>query len=609
MGLDFYVNIANLILIYSIYAISLNLLMGYAGQVSVAHAAFGAVGGYGAGYMSVHYATPFAGAVAIGVAVAFVLGTLVSLPALRLSSEYLILLTLALATIVIIVLTSTETFGGLYGLLNIRPASMFGLSIVTPRDFLWLLLSMTAIVFALCWWVGESPFGRVLRGIREDETVTRSLGKNVVGYKVVVFGMTSAMAGLAGAMIVYYNSLASPGQFNFDQSMAIIAMVILGGLGNFVGSIVGAFVIVSSEPFLERVVNINVEKAPLVRLLAYGLALVLILAIRPQGIIPEGVTVFAPLRRLWRRFRPVPGKLEVQRASPVAQDLAPVDDAPPDGAPPPTATVDLVVHEADEDGSSNGHRPDAILEARDLARYFGGIRAVDHLEFDLERGKITGLIGPNGAGKTTVFNLLTGAITLDTGTVTLKGRDVTGLPPHRIAHAGMARSFQDVRVYPRLSVLENVMLGVQNQSGENVIDLFFRPWRVVRGERRATEAALEYLSFVGLADRAAELAGGFAFGEQKLVALARLLATQADVLLLDEPASGIDQKWVDRMLELIEQLREQGVTICIVEHNLHIVERLANKIYFMEEGKVAASGTMKELMGQERLVEAYFGLT
>src|SRR5712691_3876587 len=301
MGIDFYINWADMILIYAIYAISLNLLMGYAGQVSVAHAAFGAVGGYGAAYMSVHYATPFPAAVSIGVGAALLIGTLVSLPALQLSSEYLILLTLAVATIIIIVLTSTETFGGLYGLLDIKQASLFGFAIVTPQDFLWLLLSLTALVFALCWWLGESPFGRVLRGIRDDEIATRALGKNVVAYKVIVFGTTSAMAGLAGAMLVYYNSLASPGQFSFDQSMAIIAMVILGGLGNFFGSLVGAFLIVASEPFLEHVVKIDVEKAPLVRLMAYGLALVVILGLRPQGLIPEGAAPLKVLRGITRR--------------------------------------------------------------------------------------------------------------------------------------------------------------------------------------------------------------------------------------------------------------------------------------------------------------------
>jgi branched-chain amino acid transport system permease protein len=610
MGIDFYINWADVILIYAIYAISLNLLMGYAGQVSVAHAAFGAVGGYGAGYMSVHYATPFPAAVAIGVGAALVIGVLVSLPALQLSSEYLILLTLAVATIIIIVLTSSQTFGGLYGLLDIKQASLFGFAIVTPQDFLWLLLSLTALVFALCWWLGESPFGRVLRGIRDDEIATRALGKNVVAYKVIVFGTTSAMAGLAGAMLVYYNSLASPGQFNFDQGLAIIAMVILGGLGNFFGSLVGAFLIVASEPFLEQVVKIDVEKAPLVRLLAYGLVLVVILCLRPQGLVPEGISLLAPVRRLWS-----------QRRGPGSDRLAAATES--DGAIP----VPLAVRDPEDEADGSGAglatlAPPAVrddpataaaervaVEVRDLAKHFGGIRAVDGLDLELSAARITGLIGPNGAGKTTVFNLLTGAIRPDRGTVVLNEHVITGLPPNRVVREGMARSYQDVRIFPRLSVLDNVMLGVQHQPGEDVVQALFTPWRAWRGERETRQAALHHLEFVGMAGRARERAGALGFGEQKLVALARLLATEAEVLLLDEPASGIDQVWVERMLELIVRLRDWGRTICIVEHNLHIVERLADQIYFMEQGKITAAGTMQELRSQERLLEAYFGTT
>jgi branched-chain amino acid transport system permease protein len=231
---------------------------------------------------------------------------------------------------------------------------------------------------------------------------------------------------------------------------------------------------------------------------------------------------------------------------------------------------------------------------------------VEGLDLSLERGRITGLIGPNGAGKTTVFNLLTGALRLDHGTVLLGGRDITGLPPHRIARAGMVRSFQDVRTFGRLTVLENVMMGVAGQRGERM-SVVLRPVRLRPGDRRTRDRALQWLEFVGLAQRAHEPAGSLAFGEQKLVALARVLATDAEVLLLDEPASGIDRRWSDHMIEHIARLPAAGRTVCIVEHNLNVVQRLAHKICFMHEGSVTAEGTMDELSRQERLQEAYFG--
>ncbi|HET9184804.1 MAG TPA: branched-chain amino acid ABC transporter ATP-binding protein/permease [Solirubrobacterales bacterium] len=585
--MTYYSDWINQILIFAIFAMSLNLLMGYAGQVSVAHAAFGGVGGYAAGYLSAHSGTPFLLAIVIGVAIAAVIGGIISLPALRLSQEYLVLLTLAAATILISIVTSVDIFGGALGLQGIQPAELFGKQLLLPEDWLVPLIVAAVLVYLVCWRLGESPYGRVLRGIREDEMVTRALGKNVFTYKVAAFAITAGMAGLAGALLAYYNGLAIPSQYGFSYAMAIIAMVILGGAGNLNGSVVGAIVVVGSEPFLQKVVDIAPDKASLIRLLLYGLLLVVVLLVRPQGIVPERLQRRRLLARLLRR----------------EEDDVPVATGQPPAAAAPSGPA----------ASTNGAAPvgeagEVVVEVSGLAKSFGGIQAVNGLDFELTAGQITGLIGPNGAGKTTVFNLLTGSIQPDAGTVVLRGEDITGRPPNRVAQKGMVRSFQDVRVYPRLSALQNVLMGIPDQPGEHALPLFLAPWRVVRGERQARRRALECLGFVGLADKAHESAGEMAFGEQKLVALARLLATDADILLLDEPASGIDTRWVDRMLEAIERLRTEGKIICIVEHNLHVVERIADRIFFMDGGKVAAKGTMEELRSQKHLVEAYFGV-
>jgi branched-chain amino acid transport system permease protein len=260
-------------------------------------------------------------------------------------------------------------------------------------------------------------------------------------------------------------------------------------------------------------------------------------------------------------------------------------------------------------GAGTEHVEDArpAVEVTDVRKAFGGIQAVDGLSFDLLEGRVTGLIGPNGAGKTTVFNLLTGAIPPDSGTVKLHGEDITAWPIDRVARHGMVRSFQDVRTFPGLSVLDNVRMAVPDQRGETLRDLFLTPWRVVADQRRTRALAENALRFVGLADNQHVAVGTLPFGEQKLVALARILAADARVLLLDEPASGIDSEWVDRMVDIIRRLRDQGLTICIVEHNLHVVERVADRIYFMEAGRISAGGTMQDLVQDERLVEVYFG--
>ncbi|MGH3745047.1 MAG: ABC transporter ATP-binding protein, partial [Mycobacteriales bacterium] len=286
----------------------------------------------------------------------------------------------------------------------------------------------------------------------------------------------------------------------------------------------------------------------------------------------------------------------VQPPSPVAVDDVGDGDAVQTGRP---------VAVAERERGTPAGRPALVVTG--LTKRFGGITAASDLALELRSGTITALVGPNGAGKTTVFSLLTGETRPDAGRVLLHGEDITGMRPDQIAGKGMVRSFQNVRVFPRLSALTNVCLAIQDQPGERIAPLFLRIAHSTASERRVRAQAMEWLSFVGMAEFADQPAGGLAFGQQKLVALARVLATDAEVILLDEPASGIDEQWVDVMLGLIERLRPQGRTVCIVEHNLRVVSRLADHVYFMELGKITAQGTFDELIGDPRLTEAYFG--
>jgi branched-chain amino acid transport system permease protein len=568
------------ILIFAIFALSLNLLMGYAGQVSVAHAAFGAVGGYTLASLFYYAHLPTIAGLVAAVLLAALAGVIVGIPALRLTTEWLILLTLATQTIIIALVTTSSVLGGTHGMQALTGMEIFGHDLLRPSDLLPLFAICAAAVYAVCWRMGESPFGRVLRGIREDERACRSLGKNVFAYKLTVFAVSCGMAGLAGALLVVNTSIASPALFGFDQSTTIVAMVVLGGMGNLTGSVLGAAALVMLGPLFENVLKFSEDSAFLWRLIAYGVVLVVVVIVRPQGLVPEGFSIFR-----WLRARRTPATEAA--AKPVLHLSA---NGHP-SAPAPSGVADS----------------DVVLSVSALSKSFGGILAAQGFDMELRRGKITALVGPNGAGKTTVFNLLTGAIVPDSGRILLRGEDITGMRPDAVAHRGMVRSFQDVRIFARMTALENVMLGIQQQPGESMLPLFLQVPRVQSVERRARERAREWLSFVGMDDFADLPAGALAFGQQKLVALARVLATDAEVLLLDEPSSGVDHQWVDAILGLVERVRDQGRTVCIVEHNLHVVERLADHTYFMELGRVTAQGNFRELTAVPRLAEAYFG--
>ena len=595
------------VLIFVCFALSLNLLQGYAGQVSVAHAAFGAVGGYTLGYLVLNAHMSASDALVIGTLGAAVVGGLVAFPALRLTTEWLILLTLAVQTIIISLVQTVSALGGTYGLQNISGLTIFGRQLAEPSDMFPFFAVLTALVYLVCWRMGESPYGRVLRGIREDEIACRALGKNVFLYKTLVFAVTAGMAGLAGAMQVINISVASPALFDFSQSSTIVAMVVIGGAGNLVGSIIGVMVLVLLGPLFEHVLNFGADAAALWRLIAFGVVLIVVLLVRPAGLFPDRTT---------RRLSKTLDRLKKQPAGP--SDFVPHPDLeemhvieehlrPEDKTKVMPRAVGIVEPSNGQNGVASVTRGDIVLTVRGLTKHFGGITAAENLDMELRRGTITALVGPNGAGKTTVFNLLTGAIRPDSGEVILGGEDIVGMTPNQVANRGMARSFQNVRVFPRMSALENVMLGVQHQPGEHFIPLFMNIPRTIKVEREVEERSREWLSFVGMADFADYAAGALAFGQQKLVALARVLATEAEVLLRDEPASGIDFQWVNVMLGLIEQIRAQGRTVCIVEHNLHVVERLADHTYFMELGRITAQGSFAELTTDQRLAEAYFG--
>jgi branched-chain amino acid transport system permease protein len=522
-----------------------------------------------------------------------IIGLLVGLVCLKLDLLWLVLLTIALSSVVpdaAMSLTRPD-FGQSTGLGGVTDLPFFGFHVTGPSSLFPLAAGSLVVVFLLCMRMGESPYGRVLRGIRDDVGAAQGLGKNVFRFKLQVFGITSAMFGLAGVLTVLESSVASPNAFSFSASLAIFAIVVVGGMGNFWGSVLGAALVVLSTPFFQDVLGVDPVRASLWQQTAYGVAVVLVIWLRPQGLIPESSHYARSLLRMLGRRASVPSAAATAQVSLSSIGVAPHSTA----------------GEAHVDRDPEDTPP--ILTARGLTKAFSGIVAVDNVDIELMEGRITALVGPNGAGKTTVFNLIAGALQPDAGSVLLKGREIIGKRPDEIAKLGMVRSYQDVRLFPQLTALQNVAMAVPRQDGESLSRLFGQPRSTRRTERRVIASAQEWLAFVGMSAAASRRTVSLAFGEQKLVSMARVLATEAEVILLDEPASGIEASWVEVMLELIRKVRDQGRTVCIVEHNMHVIEHIADMTYFMESGRVAAHGNISELLHDRRLAEVYFGST
>ena len=567
-----------LILLYATVGVSLNLLLGYTGLLSVGHAAFFGLGAFGSGLLAYYLHVNFFVGMLFGIIIAMALGVVVSIPALRVKDEFLVLLTIGFNMVIFgLMVTQKDLTGGRWGMVGIPKPSLFGFKFETPILNLPWVIIFFALCFAISWRVTHSPFGRVLKAMRDDEYGARSLGKDILRFKVLVFVLAAGLAAIGGSLYAHYHAYVEPRAFTVEESIFLLAIVVIGGSANPWGPLVGAALLIGIPELLTFMpgAESGVVSLSAIKVAIYGASLVFFMRFRPQGILPEHMGI----------HKKVPPAVFLS-----SEEMYRV----------------LGFEKTGRNPGADDHSIDT-LRIQEIRKEFGGLKAVENVSFDLEKGRITALIGPNGAGKTTIFNIITGFIKPDGGEIYLNGKRITNLPPHKINHLGIARSFQEVRVFRGMSVLENVLLACGQQSGENLINLFLRPLRVSQEEQENQERAMGYLNFVGLSDKAELLAGDLAFAEQKLLVLACLLATRSDVLLIDELVSGIDPASIDKILELIRKLASWGKTICIIEHNLDVVKNLADVTYFLAVGQVIATGSPEELMADPKLAEIYFG--
>lgn len=574
--MDYVYHILILVFLYAILVQSLNLIMGYVGVISMGHAVFAGIGAYTAALISIHLGYNFLVGIAAGFVFSGIVGALLALPSLRVRDEYLIVFTVGFQMVVFeFMLTARGITQGQGGIPGIPPAGLLGVSFDTPIRFLPVLLVIGVVCFAIAWRVIHSPFGRVLKAIREDESACRALGKNTLFFKVLVFALSGGLASVAGGLLAHYISFISPFSFTIEVSVFIIVMVVLGGEANFWGPIVGAAILMGITEALRFVPGAS-SYIDAAREVFYGLILMLLMIFRPQGILPE--------------YSKRSDKIHIPEGI-----LSESSAENPEGS-------------KKSRGPAMGNQ-EPILEIQGLSKSFGGLRAVADASLKLFAGDITGLIGPNGCGKTTLFNMANGFMEPDQGAVYVHGKAVTRLAPYKLVTKGLARSWQDVRVFKEMTVLDNVLVARPNQTGENLFLLFVRPGRVAREERENFRSALGYLKLVGLLDKAGQLAGSLSNAEQKLVAIARLLATECPILFLDEPTSSLDIDSVGKVIHLIQEIAvRKDKTILLVEHNLDVVRGLVKKAYFMSEGKILAEGEPAKLMGDPKLAEVYFGI-
>ncbi len=577
---NYWMNLINLAISFSIACLGLNIVLGYAGQLSLAQAAFWGVGAYTSAILTTQLGLPVWGGMFAAFFVAAFFGILLGIPTLKLSGHYLAMATIGFGIILQLILVNAIWLtNGSDGIPKIPSPWIGSLELKEPGTIFY----VAAISLVLLTWgaihLKNSRVGRAFMAIRENEMAAGTAGVNTTYYKIMAFSLSAGYAGFGGWLFAHSGShYISPDTFSFEMSVIMLVMAVLGGNGSAIGSIVGAILLT----LLPEVLRFLKDSYMMV----YAAGIILIMIFMPSGIagLVKNLAVSARLREWWR------GVSTEARQVAAATSTLKIPDA---ALPTPFSNC----------SGSN----EVLLKVKGLAKHFGGLRAVDGVDMEVRGGMIHALIGPNGSGKTTILNMLSGLYVPTAGEILLEGRAISGQKSHHITSQGMARTFQNIRLFGELSVLENVLIGQHWHTRSGLLTSVLQPPSQKAEEAGMHKKALEMLAFVGLKGKEFAQASSLPYGQQRLLELARALASDPKLLLLDEPAAGLNAAETDALVELLSQICDRGITILLVEHDMSLVMNVSDHITVLNFGKKIAEGSAEEIEHNRQVIDAYLG--
>ena len=561
---EFLITQANYIGLYTLVVIGLVLLTGIAGLTSFGQAAFVGMGAYTAAYLTLSYGVSPWLTVWIALAITALAALVLAWVTLRMSGHYLPLATIAWGLSLFYLLGNLDFLGKYDGLLGIPALSFFGISLSTGRSFFYLLWTIVVLAAVAITHLLDSRAGRALRAVKGGSTMPEAMGIDTFRVKVTAFVLAALLASISGWLFAHFQRTVNPSPFGLNMGIEYLFMAVLGGVGYVWGALVGASVVQILKDQLQVVLPKLMGTSGNYEIIVFGVVLVLMLQYARDGI---WAFVDAALPRLRRKVDWADAAALSARAR------------PPHG--------------------------DVVLDVRAVHKKFGGLVAVNDVSFQVRAGEILGLIGPNGAGKSTTFNLVTGVVPATRGEVLLLGERIDALPSREIARRGVARTFQHVKMIGAMTVLENVALGAHLRGRHGVPAAMLRTDRAE--ERRLMKEAERQLQRIGMGELMHEQAGNLALGPQRLMEIARALAADPILLLLDEPAAGLRLKEKEGLAAVLRQLRDEGLSILLVEHDMDLVMGLVDRVVVMEFGTKLIEGTPEEVQASPAVRAAYLG--
>jgi branched-chain amino acid transport system permease protein len=567
------IHVVDIALVFALLAIGMGLAMGIAGQINLAQVAFFGVGAYATAILTTHNGFGFWPAAALAMMVTALAGLLAGIPALRMQSHYLGIVTLGLALGFINWTTNAELAGGAEGISAIPVPPMFGIDLGSEYLYYYLEAVVFAVALAFGLFVVKTGLGRRLMAMRDDPLAAGAVGAEIPLLRMTAFILSSVYAGAAGVLYAGLIHFIAPDTFNIANMFLLLAMVVIGGRQSLVGCVIGA---IGLTLIREQLVDY-----PSYTQLGFGIVVVIMVVFAPTGLagIPARVRAAVDRRRgraadraTLRPFEPY------EPAAPLKQPAEP--DA---GTEPP------------------------MLEVRQVRKHFRGLIALNDVSLTVERGEIRGIVGPNGSGKTTLFNVISGFYKASAGQVSLDGRVISGARPYRLSMLGVARTFQNLRLFGEMVVKDNLLVALDRTRTFAIWRYVLWPIGIWRQERRLNQRADALLARFGLTEFANAPPGSLPYGIQRRIEIARAMAGAPRLLLLDEPAAGLNGEEVRQLAEIVRSIRDSGVTVVLIEHNMGLVMSLCERVTILSGGAVIAEGTPAEVARDHAVIEAYLG--